>query len=250
MTSAPYISKYNASIADCILNPLYLRGLGFNPLQIPSKNYVKVGVCLWQKKNVFRVSYSQSPLPRISACHPCRLCVPRWGTCPGTRCPCGDGSYHYAAGAPPACPCRPLRVWGGVPGGGGCPGRPAELHASWVFPSNTSRLPAHHAPLWPPQSPPSHASKAEKAASIHHLKRTNILFIEDTLHGFARKLSKVAITNFWTNIWALSIFVTKICSIIRYLNPYIYLIGPHGQTPVDWHLHQHYVCPLECTSSH
>lgn len=114
--------------------------------------------------------YSQSPPPQTSACHPWCPCVPRWGTCPGTRCPCGDGSYHCAAGAPPACPCRRLLVWDGVPGGGGRPGSSAEPRASWVFPSNTSFLPAHRVLLWPPPSPRSHASEAERAAAIHHLQ--------------------------------------------------------------------------------
>lgn len=122
-------------------------------------------------KNYVKVIYSQSPLPRTSTCRPCRLCVPRWGTCPGTRWPCGDESCHCAAGAPPACPCRPLPVWGDVPGGGGRLEHPAKLHASWVFPSNTSPLPAHRVLLWPPQSPQSHASEAKRAAAIHHLKR-------------------------------------------------------------------------------
>lgn len=124
-----------------------------------------------KKTKSVNVIYSQSPLPQTSACRPCHPCVPRWGTCPGTRCPCGDESCHCAAGAPPACPCRLLPVWGGVPGGGGHPGHPAKIHASWVFPSNMSPLPAHHALLWQPPSPLSHASEAERAAAIHHLKR-------------------------------------------------------------------------------
>lgn len=114
--------------------------------------------------------YSQSPLPQTSACRPCCLCVPRWETCPGTRCPCGDGSCRCAAGAPPACPCRLLPAWGGVPGGGDPPGRPAGLRASWVSPSNTSPPPARHVLLWPRLSPPSHASGAERAAAIPHLQ--------------------------------------------------------------------------------
>lgn len=140
--------------------------------------------------------YSQSPLPRTSACRPCRLCVPRWGTCPGTGCPCGDGSYHCAAGAPPACPCRPLPVWGGVPDGGGHPGHPAELHASWVFPSNTSPLPAHHALLWPPPSPQSHASEAERAAAIRHLQKDNYgRTVQSCLASEKCQISKVSLVT-------------------------------------------------------
>lgn len=135
--------------------------------------YVKIETCNintnTNNNNIFL--YSQSPLPQTSAYRLCHLCAPHWETCPGTRCPCGNESYHCAAGAPPACPCRHLPVWGGVPGGGGSPGSPWELHASWVFPSNTIPLPAHHVLLWPPLSPPSRVSKAGKAAANHLLKR-------------------------------------------------------------------------------
>lgn len=127
------------------------------------------------RRKVCSGNYSQSPLPQTLACLPC---VPRWGTCPGTRCPCVDESCHCAAGAQPACPCRLLLVWGGVPGGDGHPGRPVKIHASWwVFPSKTSPLPVHHALLWPPPSPLSHASKAERAAAMHHLRREQTLWV-------------------------------------------------------------------------
>lgn len=145
------------------------QGLLYFNRALSLKNYVKVSVML--RKNLVKAVYSQSPPPRTSACRPCCLCVPRWGTCPGTRCPYGDESCHCAAGAPPACPCRLLPVWGGVPGGGGHPGPPAKLHASWVFPSNKSLPLAHRALLWPPPSPRSHASEAERAAATRLLKR-------------------------------------------------------------------------------
>lgn len=115
--------------------------------------------------------YSQSPLLRNSACRPC---VPRWETCPGTRLPYGDGSYRCAVCAPPAGPCRLLPVWGGGPGGGGCPGHPGELRASWEFPSNRSPRPVHRALPWPPPSPLSHASVAARAAAIHRLPERNV----------------------------------------------------------------------------
>lgn len=112
----------------------------------------------------------QSPPLQTSACHPCCLCVPRWETCPGTRFLYGDESCRYAAGVPPACPCRPLAFWGDVPDGGGRPGPRVAPRASWTRPSSRSPPRARRAPLWPPRSPQSRASAAARAAASHHLQ--------------------------------------------------------------------------------
>ena len=160
-----------------------------------------------KKQKTAKVMYSQSPLPRTSACRPCCLCVPRWGTCPGTRRPCGDESCRCAAGAPPACPCRLLPVWGGVPGGGGRPGRPAKLHASWVFPSNTGPPPAHHALPWPPPSPPSRASEAERAAAIRHLRREQTCSVVNDVIALLCWIDENEMWLWWIGEWGFVIIL-------------------------------------------
>lgn len=137
---------------------------------------VNRAMCHGQQQSVMVVGgggfYSQSPLPQTSACRPCRLCVPRWGTCPGTRRPYGDDSCRCAAGAQPACPCRRRAALGGVPDdGGGRLGHRARIHARSVFLSNMSFLPARRALLWQRPSLPSHASEAGRAAASHRLRR-------------------------------------------------------------------------------
>lgn len=118
---------------------------------------------------------SQSPLPQTSAYRPCHLCVPRWGTCPGTRRPCEDDSCRCAVGVQPACPCRHRPASDGVPDdGGGRLGHPARIHASWVFLSSMSFQPALRALLWQRPSLPSRASEAEKAAASHRLSGKDI----------------------------------------------------------------------------